>query len=65
MTEPCWDYIITPKKALLDIDVREIIRYRDLVFLLFKRDFTTLYKQTILGPLWFVLNPLFSTIVYT
>jgi lipopolysaccharide transport system permease protein len=63
--EQDWDHIITPKKALLNINIREIIRYRDLVFLLFRRDFTTLYKQTILGPLWFILNPLFSTIVYT
>jgi lipopolysaccharide transport system permease protein len=45
--------------------LREIIRYRDLVWLFVRRDFVTVYKQTILGPLWCVLNPLFTTIVYT
>jgi lipopolysaccharide transport system permease protein len=50
---------------MLDFRLRELIRYRDLIYLFIKRDFSTLYMQTILGPLWFVLNPLFSTIVYT
>ncbi len=63
--EENWTLIIQPKRKWLDIDLREIIRYRDLVWLFVKRDFVTVYKQTILGPLWFVLNPLFSTIVYT
>ena len=57
--------VITPKRKLLDLNIREIIRYRDLVFLFVKRDFVTQYKQTILGPLWYVINPLISTVMYT
>jgi len=60
-----WDLIIKPKRKLLEIPIREIIRYRDLIYLFVKRDFTTQYKQTILGPLWFVISPLISTIMYT
>jgi lipopolysaccharide transport system permease protein len=65
MSEENWSLIIKPKRKLLEIPIREIIRYRDLIFLFVKRDFTTQYKQTILGPLWFVLSPFFSTIIYT
>ena len=57
--------IITPKRKLLDLQIRELIRYRDLIFLFVKRDFVTQYKQTILGPLWFVISPLISTVMYT
>lgn len=57
--------IITPVRSIFDFRIRELIRYRDLVYLFIKRDFYTLYMQTILGPIWYVLNPLFSTIVYT
>ena len=60
-----WSLIITPKRKLLDLQIRELIRYRDLIFLFVKRDFVTQYKQTILGPLWFVINPLISTVMYT
>ncbi|GHU61503.1 transport permease protein [Spirochaetia bacterium] len=60
-----WDTIITPQTKILDLRLREVIRYRDLVWLFIKRDFTTVYKQTILGPIWFILNPLFSTIIYS
>ena len=60
-----WSLIITPKRRLLDLNIREIIRYRDLVLLFVKRDYTTQYKQTILGPLWFVITPLISTVMYT
>jgi lipopolysaccharide transport system permease protein len=63
--EENWDLIIKPKRKLLEIPIREIIRYRDLIFLFVKRDFTTQYKQTILGPLWFVISPLISTVMYT
>jgi len=65
MNEENWSLIIKPKRKLLEIPIREIIRYRDLIFLFVKRDFTTQYKQTILGPLWFVISPLISTIMYT
>lgn len=47
------------------IDVREIVEYRDLLVLLARRDLTAVYKQTILGPLWFILQPLLTTVVFT
>ncbi|UTY25855.1 ABC transporter permease [Treponema denticola] len=62
--EEPWDLIIEPKRKLLDIPIREVIRYRDLIALFIKRDFVTQYKQTILGPLWFIINPLISTVMY-
>lgn len=60
-----WDLVIEPNRKILDLKMRELIRYRDLVFLFVKRDFITQYKQTILGPLWFLINPLISTIMFT
>ena len=63
--EEKWSLIITPKRKLLDLQIRELIRYRDLIFLFVKRDFTTKYKQTILGPLWFLIQPIVSTIMFT
>lgn len=60
-----WDIIITPKKGLLDIDLREIWRYKNLIGIFVKRDFVAYYKQTVLGPLWYVINPLVTTIVFT
>ncbi len=60
-----WDLILQPKSKFLDLRIREIIRYRDLVYMFVKRDFTTTYKQTVLGPLWFIVQPLVSTVMYT
>ncbi|MFL2983125.1 MAG: ABC transporter permease [Candidatus Neomarinimicrobiota bacterium] len=60
-----WDMIISPSRGWLDINVKEILIYKDLLFLFVKRDFTTFYKQTILGPLWFFIQPLISTIVFS
>ena len=60
-----WDMIIRPKRNLLDVNLKEIWDYRDLVMLFVRRDFVAKYKQTILGPLWFILNPLISTFMYT
>lgn len=60
-----WTLVLVPKKRLLEINLREIYRYRDLIWVFVNRDFVTVYKQTILGPLWFILNPLFTTIVYS
>lgn len=60
-----WDLVIEAKRKLFDLQLREVIRYRDLIFLFVKRDFVTQFKQTLLGPLWFVINPIFSTIMYT
>jgi lipopolysaccharide transport system permease protein len=60
-----WSLIISPKRKLFDLQLRDVIRYRDLVFLFVKRDFAVQYKQTILGPLWYVINPIFSTVMYS
>ena len=59
-----WDIIITNKSNLLSIDIQEICRYRDLLAMNVKRDIITFYKQTILGPLWFIIQPLFTTIMF-
>ena len=63
-TLPTWDLIIEPKAALLDLNIRELWQYRDLLWLFVKRDFTAQYKQTILGPLWHFIQPIFTTIVF-
>lgn len=55
---------IKPKKHLFDIDLKEIWDYRDLVFMFVKRDVVTSYKQTILGPIWFFVQPIFTTLIY-
>jgi lipopolysaccharide transport system permease protein len=60
-----WDLIVRPKRHLLDINLKEIWQYRDLIMLFVRRDFVSRYKQTILGPFWFILNPLISTLMYT
>ncbi|AXI54117.1 ABC transporter permease [Sulfitobacter sp. JL08] len=60
-----WTRIIEPDRAFLAIPFREIWQYRDLLLLLVRRDFVALYKQTILGPIWFVLQPVMMTIVFT
>ncbi len=56
---------ITSSHRLLDLHLRETFQYRDLIFLFVKRDFISLYKQTILGPLWAIIQPLLTTIVFT
>jgi lipopolysaccharide transport system permease protein len=65
MPDENWDLVLESKRKLLDLQIREVIRYRDLVWLFVKRDFVTQFKQTILGPLWFIINPLFSTVMYS
>ena len=59
-----WDRTITPKDRLLAVDWGEIWRYRDMFLLFVARNFRTAYKQTILGPLWFIITPVLSVIVY-
>ena len=59
-----WTFIIRPKRKWLDIDLREIWRYRDLYLIYIKRTFITVYKQTIFGPLWFLIRPIFTMIMY-
>jgi lipopolysaccharide transport system permease protein len=63
--EEPWTTVIRPHHPWLRLDLLEIWRYRDLVGLFVRRDFVALYKQTILGPLWFILQPLFTTLVFT
>lgn len=65
MHETQWDMVIKPKTGWFDIDLQELWRYRDLIAMFVKRDFVTLYKQTILGPLWYIIQPLFTTVVFT
>ena len=60
-----WDEIIQPQKKIFDLRLKEIFTYRDLIFLFIKRDFVTFYKQTILGPLWYIIQPVVNTIVFT
>jgi lipopolysaccharide transport system permease protein len=60
-----WDLYIKPKSGWFNIEIGEIFRYKDLIMLFVKRDFVTFYKQTILGPLWYIIQPLFNTLVFT
>ncbi len=63
--EEQWDLVIEGKSSLLDLRLQDVWRYRDLLLMFVKRDFVSFYKQTILGPLWFFIQPLFTSIVYT
>ena len=59
-----WTEEIGPKDSLLSINFKEIWRYRDLILMLVKRDFITYYKQTLLGPVWFFLQPMITLLIY-
>jgi len=59
-----WTETIESKHGLLDLKLKEVWRYRDLVYMFVKRDFVSGFKQTILGPIWFFINPIFTTVVY-
>ena len=60
-----WLFVITPKTKLIDLNLKEVWQYRDLLMLFVKRDVITLYKQTILGPLWYLIQPLFTSVIFT
>ena len=60
-----WDTVILPQNNLFNLKLNEVWQYRDLLMLLVKRDFVSFYKQTILGPLWFFIQPIFTTLIYT
>lgn len=60
-----WSTIITPKTKWYQINLKEIWEYRDLIAIFVKRDIISIYKQTILGPVWFLLGPLFTVFTYT
>jgi lipopolysaccharide transport system permease protein len=63
--QPSWSMIIKPKRHWFDINLKELWQYKDLIFLFVRRDFVAKYKQTILGPLWFLIQPLLTTIMFT
>lgn len=59
-----WDMVIEPKNSLFDLRLGELWYYRDLLWLFVKRDITVVYKQTVLGPLWFFMQPIMTTLIY-
>lgn len=59
-----WDVIIKPNTSLLKLNLKEVWTYRDLLMLMIRRDIVSFYKQTILGPLWFLIQPLFTTFIF-
>ena len=63
-TDKNWTEVITPKKGVFEINFKEIWQYRDLVMLFVRRDFVSTYKQTILGPVWFFIQPLFTSLIF-
>jgi len=64
MDQKEWDIIIQPNSKLFNLNLKEVWRYRDLLSMYVKRDIVTLYKQTILGPIWYLIQPLFTTIMF-
>ena len=60
-----WTTEIKSNYSFFDFNINEIYKFKDLIFLLIKRDFVTLYKQTLLGPIWFVVQPLINTLIFT
>lgn len=63
--QEAWDLIVGNKDSLFDLKFQEVWNYRDLLLMFVKRDFVSFYKQTILGPLWFFIQPLFTTLIFT
>ncbi len=59
-----WDLVITPKKNILELNLREVFEYKDLLMMFIKRDIVTVYKQTILGPAWFFIQPLLTMLIF-
>lgn len=60
-----WTAVIEPKNKLIDLKLKEVWQYRDLIWLFVKRDFSTRFKQTVLGPAWFIIQPLLVTVAQT
>lgn len=59
-----WDIVIKPKSEKFSLNLDEVWKYRDLVVMYIRRDIVTMYKQTILGPLWYLIQPIFTTVMY-
>lgn len=62
--EDVWDLEIKPSSNLFRLNLREVLKYRDLLYLFVKRDITTVYKQTILGPIWFFVQPILTSLTF-
>ena len=60
-----WSTVITPKTSLFRLNIKEIWEYRDLIKIFVRRDIVSIYKQTVMGPVWFMLGPLFTVFTYT
>ena len=60
-----WDIVIQSQKSFFKIDIKSLFSYRDLIYMFVRRDYVVFYKQTILGPLWYLIQPLVNTIVFT
>ena len=65
MKKEKWLFEISSETKLIDLNLKEVWQYRDLLMLFVKRDLITLYKQTILGPLWYLVQPLFTSVIFT
>ena len=65
MEEQKFSTVIVPKTGWFDIKLKEVLKYRDLIFLFVKRNFVSKYKQTVLGPAWAIIQPLLTTVVFT
>src|ERR1700752_807190 len=63
--EDIWDLKIKPHSKWYDLRLGEILRYKDLLFLFVRRDFVAVYKQTILGPVWFFIQPIITSLTFT
>ncbi len=63
--EHYWDLEIKPQSSLFNLHLKDVWNYRDLLWLLVRRDFVSFYKQTVFGPLWFFIQPIFTTIIFT
>ena len=63
--EPDWTLVIEPRNKLFEMGLGEVWRYRDLLTMFVRRDFVAMYKQTILGPVWYIIQPLMTTVVFT
>ena len=60
-----WDVVIKPVHGWFNINLKEIFQYWDLILLFVRRDFVVFYKQTILGPLWYIIQPLVNSVIFT
>src|SRR5689334_23207780 len=59
-----WDTILRPRSGLFVFPWRDVLRYRDLLYMFVKRDVVIIYKQTVLGPVWFFIQPILTTVIY-